>query len=109
LAERYVRSHVFVIIQPREIVMKFALLGAALVATAAFATPALAFPRVVTNPGYCAQFYPNANCQDYGPGNPYTGSYQAGRGYWQNGYARMGRHGGWHRGHHMRHHRMHRM
>ena len=27
-------------------------------------------------PGYCAQFYPNANCQNKGPGNPYTGSYQ---------------------------------
>src|SRR4051812_31530303 len=54
-----------VIIQLQEITMKFALLGAALVATAAFATPASAFPRVVTNPGYCAQFYPNANCQDY--------------------------------------------
>jgi hypothetical protein len=85
--------------------MKFALLGAALVATAAFAAPASAFPRVVSNPGYCAQFYPNANCQDYGPDNPYNGGYQAGQGNWQNGYARVGRH----RGHHMRHHRMHRM
>jgi hypothetical protein len=84
--------------------MKFAVIGAALVAAAALSTPATAFPRVVTNPGYCAQFYPDANCQDYGPGNPYTGSYQAGRGNWQNGYARMGsyRMG---RTHSVRHHR----
>jgi hypothetical protein len=33
--------------------------------------PASAAPRVVTEPGWCAQFYPNANCQNYGPGNPY--------------------------------------
>jgi len=39
--------------------MKVALLGAALVAAAALATRVGA-PRVVTNPGYCAQFYPNA-------------------------------------------------
>ena len=24
-------------------------------------------------PGYCAFYYPNANCQNKGPGNPYTG------------------------------------
>lgn len=28
--------------------------------------------HVITNPGWCAQFYPNANCQNYGRGNPYT-------------------------------------
>jgi hypothetical protein len=84
--------------------MKIALIGAALIAAAALSTPASAFPRVVTNPGYCAQFYPNANCQDYGPGNPYTGSYQAGQGDWQNGYARMGS-SGMGRTHSMRHHR----
>jgi hypothetical protein len=84
--------------------MKLALFGA-LVATAAFTASASAAPRVVTNPGYCAQFYPNANCQDYGPGNPYTGSYQAGRGHWENGYARMGRRDSWrHRHHHMHRH-----
>jgi hypothetical protein len=51
--------------------MKFALIGAAAIAAAAFATPALA-QAVVEDPGYCAQFYPNANCQNLGPGNPYT-------------------------------------
>jgi len=55
---------------------KFRILGAAaLVSAAALASPALA-QEVIYNPGYCAQFYPNANCQNKGPGNPYTGSYQ---------------------------------
>jgi hypothetical protein len=31
---------------------------------------------VIYNPGYCAQFYPNANCQNKGPNSPYTGDYQ---------------------------------
>jgi hypothetical protein len=51
--------------------MKFALIGAAAVAAAAFATPVLA-QAVIEDPGYCAQFYPDANCQNLGPGNPYT-------------------------------------
>ena len=81
--------------------MKFALIGAAAVATAAFATPALA-QAVISDPGYCAQFYPNANCQNYGPGNPYTdGGYYRDNG-WQSGYAMMPRHT--HRHEHLRHH-----
>jgi hypothetical protein len=48
------------------------LLGAvALLFLSALASPASA-QHVITNPGKCAQFYPNANCQNYGPGNPYT-------------------------------------
>ena len=45
-------------------------------------TPALA-QQVISEPGYCAFFYPNANCQNKGPGNPYTGGYQrpASQGY----------------------------
>jgi hypothetical protein len=54
---------------------KFALLGAAAVLSSALAGPAMA-QQVIYNPGYCAQFYPNANCQNKGPGNPYTGDYQ---------------------------------
>jgi hypothetical protein len=54
---------------------KFALLGAAAVLSSALAGPAAA-QQVIYNPGYCAQFYPNANCQNKGPGNPYTGDYQ---------------------------------
>ena len=34
-----------------------------------FVTPASA-QAVVEDPGYCAQFYPNANCQNYGPAIP---------------------------------------
>ena len=63
--------------------MKSVLIGAAAVAAAAFATPALA-QAVIEDPGYCAQFYPNANCQNLGAGNPYTIG-----GYWQNGNAMM--------------------
>ena len=52
--------------------MKFALIGAAAaLIAAASATPALA-QAVIEDPGYCAQFYPNANCQNKGPSNPYT-------------------------------------
>jgi hypothetical protein len=55
---------------------KFGLLGAAgVILSSALASPAMA-QQVVYNPGYCSQFYPNANCQNTGPGNPYTGSYQ---------------------------------
>jgi ABC-type multidrug transport system permease subunit len=46
------------------------LFGAALVAVVV-ASPALA-QAVISEPGYCAFFYPNANCQNKGPGNPYT-------------------------------------
>jgi hypothetical protein len=59
---------------------KLGVLGAAVVLSTALATPALA-QQVIYNPGYCAQFYPNANCQNLGPGNPYTGSYQRGAAY----------------------------
>jgi hypothetical protein len=68
--------------------MKLALIGAAAVAAAAFATPVLA-QAAIEDPGYCAQFYPDANCQNLGPGNPYTdGSYRD----WRNGNAPMSLH-----------------
>jgi hypothetical protein len=51
------------------------LLAAAAILASALASPAIA-QEVVTNPGKCAQYYPNANCQNLGPGNPYTGGYQ---------------------------------
>jgi hypothetical protein len=54
---------------------KLGLFGAAALLSSALAGPALA-QQVIYDPGYCAQFYPNANCQNKGPGNPYTGSYQ---------------------------------
>ena len=46
------------------------LLGAvALSFLSALASPASA-QHVITNPGWCAQFYPNANCQNDGRGIP---------------------------------------
>jgi hypothetical protein len=84
----------------QETEMKFALTGAAALIAAASVTPALA-QAVIEDPGYCAQFYPNANCQNLGPGNPYTdGGYY--RNNWQNGNASVERH--WHR-HHVTHRR----
>ena len=48
----------------------------------ALATPVSA-QHVIYNPGWCAQFYPNANCQNYGPGNPYTSyGWRGTYGYW---------------------------
>jgi hypothetical protein len=49
----------------------FKLFGAVAVLSIAVATPALA-QAVISEPGYCAFFYPYANCQNKGPGNPYT-------------------------------------
>ncbi|HEY2248998.1 MAG TPA: hypothetical protein VGH70_16265 [Bradyrhizobium sp.] len=47
------------------------LIGAAAILAVLGAAPALA-QQVIQEPGYCAFFYPNANCQNKGPGNPYT-------------------------------------
>ena len=87
--------------------MKFTLIGAAALAVTALATPVQA-QEVITNPGRCAQYYPNANCENLGAGNPYTnGGYWAnGQGGWQQrgwqqGYDETG-HDDWH---HHRHHR----
>ena len=49
----------------------YRLLGAA-AAFAVMTAPAAA-QQVMGEPGYCAFYYPNANCQNKGPGNPYTG------------------------------------
>jgi hypothetical protein len=50
----------------------------------ALAAPASAQP-VVEDPGRCAQFYPNANCKNYGPGNPFV-SYGSRQAYARHGY-----------------------
>ncbi len=50
------------------------------------AAPALA-QQVISEPGYCAFFYPNANCQNKGPGNPYTDP------NYRSNYASMGGYG----------------
>ncbi|MEP6839660.1 MAG: hypothetical protein ABJA75_16505 [Bradyrhizobium sp.] len=54
---------------------RIALLGVAALLSAAAAAPAAA-QEVIYNPGYCAQYYPNANCQNKGENNPYNGDYQ---------------------------------
>jgi hypothetical protein len=78
---------------------KLRLLGAAaLVLSSALASPAMA-QEVIYNPGYCAQFYPNANCQNKGPGNPYTGDYQR-RTVYQNSYNRRANDPNWNNGWH---------
>jgi hypothetical protein len=46
-------------------------LGTAAAQAAISFTPAQA-QAVMQEPAYCAQFYPGANCQNKGPGNPYT-------------------------------------
>jgi hypothetical protein len=82
-------------------VIKLAMLSAALLAIAS-STQAHA-QAAVEDPGYCAQYYPSANCQNYGPGNPlYRGR------YWQD-FAPVQRPDGYAaavpvRPHHRRHH-----
>ena len=49
---------------------RYRLVGAA-AALAVMTAPAMA-QQVMGEPGYCAFYYPNANCQNKGPGNPYT-------------------------------------
>jgi hypothetical protein len=49
------------------------LFGAMAILSTAIATPVSA-QQVISEPGYCAFFYPYANCQNKGPGNPYTDS-----------------------------------
>ena len=51
----------------------FRRLGAVAILSTAIAAPAAA-QQVIYEPGYCAFYYPNANCQNKGPGNPYTDS-----------------------------------
>jgi hypothetical protein len=64
---------------------KFALLGAAaVVLSSALAAPAMA-QQVITDPAKCAAIYPNANCQNLGPGNPYTGNGYQRRAVYRNG------------------------
>jgi hypothetical protein len=72
---------------------KFTLLGAAAIVVISLATSVTA-QQVISEPGYCAQFYPNANCQNEGPNNPYTGDYQRrilqGNSYSSNGVCAQG-------------------
>jgi hypothetical protein len=49
--------------------MTVRIFGAVAGLSAAIATQAPA-QEVIDEPGYCAFYYPNANCQNMGPGNP---------------------------------------
>ena len=78
--------------------------AAAVVMASALASPVMA-QQVITNPGRCAQYYPDANCQNLGPNNPYTGDYQrrvdrnsAYRtdGNWDNSWNNNNWNNGWH-------------
>jgi hypothetical protein len=75
-----------------------------LIASAALLSTVLAGQQAhaqaaVEEPGYCAQYYPSANCTNYGPGNPlypsssysYTPSGPAGNlpGRYYGSYAQM--------------------
>ncbi|ANW01975.1 hypothetical protein LMTR13_19175 [Bradyrhizobium icense] len=57
----------------------YRLVGAA-AALAVMTAPAMA-QQVMGEPGYCAFYYPNANCQNKGPGNPYTDPRRFNQGY----------------------------
>ena len=51
--------------QRRNTMSTFKLLGAVAILSTALATPVLG-QQVISEPGYCAFFYPNANCQNKG-------------------------------------------
>ena len=56
-------------------------LFAAAILACVIATPVLA-QEVIYEPGYCAQFYPSANCQNRGPGNPLDPNWRRDGGSW---------------------------
>ena len=78
---------------------KFGLLGAAAVILSSALTGPTMAQQVIDNPAKCAAIYPNVNCQNLGPGNPYTGSGYQRRAAYRNGAA-VNRHNnrdnGWH-------------
>jgi hypothetical protein len=56
-----------------EIAMKSGILfGALILLLLSGPTEPASAQHVIPNPGRCAQHFPNANCQNYGYGNPYT-------------------------------------
>lgn len=72
--------------------MNIKLLGAVAIAATTLAGPAMA-QAVVNNPGRCSAQFPNANCQNLGPGNPYTDGYRHRRAAYRQG------NGDWNRTH----------
>jgi hypothetical protein len=75
--------------------MKIKLLGATAIAATMLAGSAMA-QTVVNESGRCSAQFPNANCQNLGPGNPYTDrgyrhrrvSYRQTNGDWNNDWNR---------------------
>lgn len=75
--------------------MNIKLLGAVAIATITLAAPAMA-QTVVNNQARCSAQFPNANCQNLGPGNPSTdrgyrqrrASYRQTNGDWNNDWNR---------------------
>ena len=75
--------------------MTIKLLGATAIAATMLAGSAMA-QAVVNEPGRCSAQFPNANCQNLGPGNPYTDrgyrhrrvSYRQTNGDWNNDWNR---------------------
>lgn len=75
--------------------MTIKLLGATAIAATMLAGSAMA-QAVVSEPGRCSAQFPNANCQNLGPGNPYTDrgyrhrrvSYRQTNGDWNNDWNR---------------------
>ncbi|WP_441236897.1 hypothetical protein [Bradyrhizobium sp. 930_D9_N1_4] len=69
---------------------KMKLLGAAAIAATMVTGSAMA-QAVINNPARCSAQFPNANCQNLGPGNPDSGtrnrrvSYRQGNGDWNQG------------------------
>ncbi len=61
------------------------MLAAAAVLASALASPAMA-QQVIYNPGYCAQYYPDANCQNRGAGSPFDPGYYQGQDYRNGAY-----------------------
>ncbi|SHL97825.1 hypothetical protein SAMN05444159_7350 [Bradyrhizobium lablabi] len=49
----------------------FKLIGAVAISATTLSAPVLA-QQAMSEPAYCAFYYPNANCQNKGPGNPYS-------------------------------------
>ncbi len=79
--------------------MKAKLFGLAVIAASAFAGPAMA-QAVINEPGRCAAQFPNANCTNLGPGNPYTDGRASTRArvtYRQGQYQDRGWDDGWNR------------
>jgi hypothetical protein len=65
-------------------------------------TASAATQPLIGDPSRCAQFYPNANCQNEGPGSWFSRTYRTSG--WRSGYDSVGPHENYN-SHRRRHHR----